>query len=115
MTSEIFSQIMLKLDKKFKQQKRNVLVMLDNFSSHTHISLENTELLFLPNITSRLQALDAGIIRSFKQWHRNKMLEFIELLDDNEDNDLSDVIKRLTLLKAIYFCFNQTNIKFCFH
>ncbi len=105
MTSEILSQIMLKLDKKFKQQKRNVLVMLDNCSSHPHISLENTELLFLPpNTTSRLQALDAGIIRSFKQRYRNKMLKFvIELLDDNEDNDLSDVIKRLTLLKAIYF------------
>jgi hypothetical protein len=32
------------------------------------------------------------------------MLQFvIELLDDNEDNDLSNVIKHLTLLKAIYF------------
>jgi hypothetical protein len=103
MTSQIYSQIMLKLEKKFKQQKRNVLVMLDNCSSHPHISLENIELLFLPpNTTSRLQALDVGIIRTFKQRYRNKMLEFvIELLDDNEDNDLSGVIKYLTLLKAI--------------
>ncbi len=105
MTSEIFSQIMLKLDKKFIQQKRNVLVMLDNCSSYPYIRFESIEILFLPpNTTSKLQTLGAGIIRSFKQRYRNKMLEFVnELLDGNEDNDLSDVIKHLTLLKAIYF------------
>jgi hypothetical protein len=66
--------------------------------------LESIELLFLPpNTTSRLEALDVGIIKSFKQRYRNKMLESVIELLDNEDNDLSDVIKRLTLLKAIYF------------
>jgi hypothetical protein len=36
------------------------------------------------------------------------MFEFvIELFDDNEDNDLSDVIKRFTLLKAIYFMYSS--------
>jgi hypothetical protein len=96
---------MLKLDKKFIQQKRNVLVMLDNCSSYPYIRFESIEILFLPpNTTSKLQTLGAGIIRSFKQRYRNKMLEFVnELLDGNEDNDLSDVIKHLTLLKAIYF------------
>jgi hypothetical protein len=37
-----------------------------------------------PNTTSRLQALRAGIIMSFKQRYRSEMLEYIiELLDES--------------------------------
>ncbi len=77
------------------------MVTLDNCSSHPHISFENIGLLFLPsNTTSRLQALDTGIIRSFKQRHGNKMLEFvIELLDDNKDIDIR-CYKTLDIIKS---------------
>ncbi len=104
MTSEAFTQIMLKLDKRLRGQKRNILVMLDNCSSHPSLNLNNIKLLFLPpNTTSRLQALDVGIIMSLKQRYRNKMLEYIiELLDENLNQNCSDAVKTITLLKAIY-------------
>jgi hypothetical protein len=87
------------LIKNLNNKKINLFIILDNCSSHPHISLENIELLFLSqNTSSRLQAIDAGIIRSFKQRYRNKILEFFI-----EDNHLLDVIKHLILLKAIYF------------
>jgi len=95
MTSEAFTQIMLKLDKRMRGQKRNILVMLDNCSSHPSLNLNNIKLLFLPpNTTSRLQALDVGIIMSLKQRYRNKMLEYIiELLDENLNQNCSDAVK----------------------
>ena len=57
------------LDKAMKNQNRNILLLLDNFSGHfpEKYELTNVELLYLaPNTTSIMQPLDAGIIRSFK-------------------------------------------------
>lgn len=104
MTSETFNEIMLKLDKRMRKQNRNILVFLDNCASHPFLNLNNIKLLFLPpNTTSRLQTLDAGIIRSFKQRYRNRMLEYIiEILDGDEDQDCEQAVKSVTLLKAIY-------------
>jgi hypothetical protein len=74
MTSETFNEIMLKLDKRMRKQNRSILVLLDNCASHPFLNLNNIKLLFLPpNTTSRLQPLDAGIIRSFKQRYRNRI------------------------------------------
>lgn len=104
MTSDLFGKIMLKLNKIMKKQKRNILVMLDNCSSHPKLNFTNIKLMFFPpNTTSRLQPLDAGIIRSFKQRFRNHMIEYIiEILDGNGDRDCNVVVKSITLLKAIY-------------
>jgi hypothetical protein len=57
---------------------RKILLILDNFSGHTpvekipdHIRLRNTTILYLPpNMTSKIQPCDAGIIRNFKAYYR---------------------------------------------
>jgi hypothetical protein len=57
---------------------RKVLLILDNFSGHTpvekipdHIRLRNTTIFYLPpNMTSKIQPCDAGIIRNFKAYYR---------------------------------------------
>jgi len=59
---------------------RKVLLILDNFSGHTpvekipdHIRLQNTTILYLPpNMTSKIQPCDAGIIRNFKAYYRRR-------------------------------------------
>ncbi len=59
---------------------RKVLLILDNFSGHTpvekipdHICLQNTTILYLPpNMTSKIQPCDAGIIRNFKAYYRRR-------------------------------------------
>ncbi len=56
---------------------RKVFLILDNFSGHTpvekipdHIRLRNTTILYLPpNMTSKIQPCDAGIIRNFKAYY----------------------------------------------
>src|SRR5882724_11848776 len=100
---KLFSEIMVKLDIRFQKQNRKVLLILDICSSHPKLELNSIEFLYLPpNTTSRLQPLDAGIIWSFKQNYRKNLLKFIiNFLDDNEDKDCEDALKKLTLINAI--------------
>ncbi|KAG0434594.1 Tigger transposable element-derived protein 6 [Dictyocoela muelleri] len=68
MTSSEFNSWLFDLNIRFKNEKRKVLLVLDNCPGHKiTIETSNIEILFLPkNTTSKLQPLDAGIIRSFK-------------------------------------------------
>ena len=58
-------------------------------------------MVFLPkNATSRLQPLDAGIIRNFKLKYRKKLLKFvIPRISDNVK--ATDIIQEVGVLKAI--------------
>ena len=72
MTSEIFAGLAEKTWKAHeKNEKRKVLLLLDNFSGHftsANEELTNVKLCFLPpNTTSKLQPLDQGIIASLKK------------------------------------------------
>lgn len=59
---------------------RKVLLILDNCSAHIplhqlsdYVLLRNTTVLYLPhNTTSKIQPCDAGIIRIFKAYYRNR-------------------------------------------
>ena len=61
---------LLRLDHKMCLEKRKFVLFWGNATCHPEIlqaSLTNTSLVFLPkNTTSRLQALDVGIIRNFR-------------------------------------------------
>ena len=63
------SDVLKRLERKMKMQNRNVVLFLDNATSHQESienNLVNIKLVFLPkNTTSMLQPLDAGIIRTF--------------------------------------------------
>jgi len=68
MLETIFREWLIWFDKRIN---RPVLLLLDNCPAHGVKSklptLQNTEIMFLPpNTTSKLQPMDAGIIRSFK-------------------------------------------------
>ena len=76
MTAELFRSWLIKLDNKFKREKRKVLMFLDNASSHPNIKLDAITLRFLPPLcTAALQPLDQGIIRSFKAQYRTVFKE----------------------------------------
>ena len=61
---------------------RHILLLLDNAGGHnvteevkrklTHVKLEY----FDPNVTSHIQPLDMGIIRSFKAYYRKALVKF---------------------------------------
>ncbi|GBN95759.1 Tigger transposable element-derived protein 6 [Araneus ventricosus] len=72
----IFEEWFTNFDKKMAKEGRNVLLILDNATCHKHQTVyKNVKLLFLPpNMTSKLQPLDHGIIRWFKLEYRQYVL-----------------------------------------
>lgn len=71
MTTIIFEDWLKKFNSRLKLQNRNILLLVDNATSHNaQLSFSNITLHFLPsNTTSVLQPCDAGIIRSFKYFY----------------------------------------------
>jgi hypothetical protein len=92
-----------------KKQNRHVLLLIDNASSHCTIILSNIKIKFYPpNCTSRLQPLDQGIIKAFKVYYKNNLVN--KLLDEIEHPSL----KKATLLDSIYWvesAWNQVTSK----
>ncbi|QRV90089.1 tigger transposable element-derived protein [Ceratobasidium sp. AG-Ba] len=73
MTSVIWHEYLSILNTQMQQQDRHVLLLCDNASSHSlnGASYSHIEVAYLPpNLTSWLQPMDAGIIRTFKANYR---------------------------------------------
>ncbi|POW09406.1 hypothetical protein PSTT_06809 [Puccinia striiformis] len=77
MTTKISQHWLKSWNSKLKQENRNILLLLHNFSGHqvpeegvSNIQVE----FFAPNLTSHVQPLDAGIIKCFKSYHRKKAI-----------------------------------------
>ena len=86
------------------QEKRKVILFWDNATCHpetAQASLKNIKLVFLSkNTTSRLQPLDAGIMRNFKHKYRKLLVRYV-VSQINEGKTTSEIIKEVRLLKAI--------------
>uniref|UniRef100_H3A146 HTH CENPB-type domain-containing protein n=1 Tax=Latimeria chalumnae TaxID=7897 RepID=H3A146_LATCH len=69
MTSDIFSKWVKKFNRKMECQKCKVLLFIDNCPAHPTIATLKaiTMIVLPPNSTSKLQPMDQGIIKSFKQ------------------------------------------------
>jgi hypothetical protein len=76
MTSETFTSILSKFNKKLIKEERKVLLFLDNCSCHSeNLSFSNIKIVFLPkNSTSVLQPCDAGIIKCIKGQYRTQLV-----------------------------------------
>lgn len=110
MTSNIFTKWISKLDKKLRESKdkRHILLILDNASSHKidFSTLTNIEILFLPpNTTSKIQPMDAGIIYSFKRKYK---LKYTKWLYDRYKNDKTDK-KKIDLKTSITYAVESWN------
>ncbi|KAG0437264.1 Tigger transposable element-derived protein 6 [Dictyocoela muelleri] len=104
MTSKIFNQWLIDWDSQLRRNNRKILLLLDNCPAHKiSCQLTNIELLFLPkNSTSRLQPLDAGIIRSFKAKFFNLQLSAIVSKVSAEVNILG-LYKEVSLKDAVIY------------
>ena len=69
MNTEVMNDILTAVNRRLKKESRNILLLLDNVSSHDsrlQSKFSNIKDVFLPkNTTLRLQPLDAGIIKEF--------------------------------------------------
>lgn len=79
MTKTLFEDWLKKVDKIMKIKEKKIVLFIDNCSAHTDLqTLENVKVIFLPaNTTSKLQALDQGIIHTFKRFYRREVVKHI--------------------------------------
>jgi hypothetical protein len=104
MQRSIFQSWIKQVNEKMQRQRRNILLLVDNVSSHQLEEgevLSNIRLHFLPpNTTAHLQPIDQGIIHSFKSNYR-KMLckDRIYAFDQFQEHGME--IPILNILNAI--------------
>ncbi|GFW19339.1 tigger transposable element-derived protein 6 [Trichonephila clavipes] len=88
MPTEFFIEWLVSLDSDMKREKRHILLFLDNCTVHNNAPpLSNVELQFFPpNSTSKLQALDQGIIHNFKTFYRSEVVKSALYNLENQQN-----------------------------
>lgn len=97
-TTDLFNEWLLCVNKQMKSQSRKILMFVDNCSAHTKPppGLDCVEVRFLPaNTTSKLQPLDQGIIQNFKVFYRS---EIVKLTLDHLERGEQPIISILTAL-----------------
>uniref|UniRef100_A0A915EK44 DDE-1 domain-containing protein n=1 Tax=Ditylenchus dipsaci TaxID=166011 RepID=A0A915EK44_9BILA len=69
MTADLFEEMLREWDGRLSQQRRKVLLFLDNFAGHpSDLKLDNIQLAFFPpNTTAKSQPMDQGIIENLKR------------------------------------------------
>ena len=98
------TSILDKINRQMEVAKRKIILFMDNAPCRPESLSErysNIKVVFLPkNTTSRLQPLDATIIRNFKHKYRKKLLKFVTWrINDNVKT--TDIIQEVDVLKAI--------------
>lgn len=101
-----------RLNSKMRAQGRNLLLIIDNASSHAvdeaeeieinglrALRLSNVTILFLPaNVTSHVQPLDQGIIAAWKARYKKKLMSW--LLDQYNNAVLNGAIDVRTVVPS---------------
>ena len=115
MTSGIFENWLKKFGTRMGRKCRNVLLFLDNTTSHSNVQLCYVKLKYLPaNTTSILQPLDQGIILAMKQIYRKTQLRYIiTKIERSKEQDCSQLLKETNVLKAIYWIKQAWNYVKC--
>ena len=93
MTKEIFHQLMEKWNAELVESSKKILLLVDNFSGHKIDSLSNIRIEFLPpNITSKVQPLDLGIIANFNHYFK-QIREGDEVYSSRDNLDMNSVFE----------------------
>jgi len=98
MTRNIMTEWLLDFDYRMTQSKRNIVLFLDNASSHPLLSnLQSIKLIFFPPYLSSCQPLDQGVIQNFKILYRQCVLKHQLSIMDNGSGSTN----RINVLHAI--------------
>lgn len=109
MTCKIMESWLIQLNERTKQKKRNILLFMDNATSHPHLNLSNIKLIFFPpNTTSVLQPMDQGVIYTTKMYYRKKVLSRLCREMDTVEN-MSELCKTIHVLDAIQWLASAVN------
>jgi len=91
MNAIIFQEYLQDFNEQMRNQNRKVLLLIDNASLHCKLNLSHITIkLYPPNCTSKLQPLDQGIIKAFKNYYKhllvNKLIDEIDYPGTNKAN-----------------------------
>ena len=122
MDSILFEKWVREVDRRFTKEGRKIVLFVDNCPAHPSIDNPvSTKLIFLkPNITSELQPMDQGIIRSLKTHYKTmslkKLIEVTEKKKPLPEFSILDAMQMLDLVwgkvttKTVVNCFEKAGI-----
>ena len=118
MNQILFKNWLAEFNQEMRLENRHILLIMDNAPSHAIEEFSNIEMFYLPkNTTSLLQPLDMGIIKAFKNYYQNSLIQrLIEIEKDSIDASINDV----DMLETLFLCSNAwesvtiDTIKNCF-
>ena len=121
MTTEIMTSVLGEINRQMEIAKGKIILFMDNAPCHPESLSErysNIKVAFLPkNTTSRLQPLDARIIRNFKLKYRKKLLKFVISRINVKATDIIqevDVLKAISWIKSAWGEVSEETIVNCF-
>jgi hypothetical protein len=117
MTLNLFEMYIRKLDSKFFNQNRKVLLFVDNCTAHGDIAnLSAIKLLFLPaNTTAKLQPADQGIIKCLKHAYRKRLVrQCIEEVENGVEHKINVLDAMRLISRSWESDVSQTVIENCF-
>lgn len=101
MTSSLMNDWLVDLNEKMRQQKRKIIMFLDNAACHPHLTLSNIKLCFFPpNSTSITQPMDQGVIQNLKLHYRRHVLKSL-VQNMSQSRSVSDLAKQISILDAV--------------
>jgi len=104
--------------RKFRERENKsgkVVLLLDNAPSHPGVELlnqidENFEVRYLPpNVTSLIQPMDQGVIEKVKRLYRKDMLRRLLLSENNNEETVISLSKKLNLKDCSYMLADAWN------
>ena len=117
MDSDLFEEWVRELDRKFEQQNRKVVLIIDNCPAHPAIGgLKAIQLCFLPpNTTAVTQPMDQGVTRSLKAKYRSRLIKLIiKAIDSNKDIPKINVLDAMKLLTLSWEDVTKNTVQNCF-
>ncbi len=117
MTAELFHACLQDLDIKMIRKNQKILLFIDHCPTHPkNAQLQNARVEFLPpNVTSKLQPPDQGIIKVLKQYYRKRLvLQLVVQIDKLEKNASIALLDAMNFLTSAWEAVSTSTIVNCF-
>ncbi|XP_018318868.1 tigger transposable element-derived protein 4-like [Agrilus planipennis] len=115
MTAQIFSDWLIKIDKKMTKEKRKVLLFIDNCPAHNMIPpLNALKIQFIPSDPFKLQPLDQGIIRNFKTLYRKEIIRKVMVNMEEQVASSINVFHAFRMVDKAWRNVSKATISNCF-
>nr|AOE48153.1 CENP-B-like protein 1 [Locusta migratoria] len=118
MTSKIFTEYLIALDRRMASKNRKIILFLDQCPAHPKVlpELKNLKVEFFPaNATSVLQPMDQGVIKNIKHKFRHSLvLRLLQRIQSPENMYKLSLLEAMSMLAMSWDSVKQETIANCF-